>query len=74
MINVPLFKHNKTTKGSWIRFHLAKDRLVVVHVEDSSSIFIPFEPMHGKTQFGVPTRSDTNRAVQSQTMVRGWKF
>ena len=23
---------------------------------------------------GVPTRSDTNRAVQSQKMVRGWKF
>ena len=22
----------------------------------------------------VPTRSDTNRAVQSQKMVRGWKF
>ena len=24
--------------------------------------------------FWVPTRSDTNRAVQSQKMVRGWKF
>ena len=27
-----------------------------------------------KPTFWVPTRSDTNRAVQSQKMVRGWKF
>ena len=27
-----------------------------------------------KPTIWVPTRSDTNRAVQSQKMVRGWKF
>ena len=27
-----------------------------------------------KTTILVPTRSDTNRAVQPQKMVRGWKF
>ena len=27
-----------------------------------------------KPTIRVPTRSDTNRAVQSQEMVRGWKF
>ena len=27
-----------------------------------------------KTTIWVPTMSDTNRAVQSQEMVRGWKF
>ena len=28
----------------------------------------------GKRTMWFPTRSDTNRAVQSQKMVRGWKF
>ena len=27
-----------------------------------------------KPVFGLPTRSDTNRAVQAQKMARGWKF
>ena len=27
-----------------------------------------------KSVFGVSNRSDTNRAVQPQKMVRGWKF
>ena len=27
-----------------------------------------------KSTIWVPTRSDTNRAVQSQNMVKGWKF
>ena len=27
-----------------------------------------------KPTIRVPTRSDTNRAVQAQEMVRGWKF
>ena len=27
-----------------------------------------------KKKIKVPTRSDTNRAVQSQKVVRGWKF
>ena len=27
-----------------------------------------------KTTIWVPTRFDTNRTVQSQKMVRGWKF
>ena len=37
---------------------------------------LTFEPVHEKTNnFDFrPTRSDTNRAVQSQKMVRGWKF
>ena len=34
-----------------------------------------YEPVREKNQqFGVPTRSDTNRTVQSQKMVRGLKF
>ena len=32
------------------------------------------EPLHEKPALWVPTRPDTNRAVQSQKMVRGWKF
>ena len=28
----------------------------------------------GKPTIWVPTRADTNRAVQSQKMARGWKF
>ena len=35
-----------------------------------------YEPLREKrkTTIWVPTRSDTNRAIQSQKMVRGWKF
>ena len=33
-----------------------------------------FEPVHEETNNLILTVSDTNRAVQSQKMVRGWKF
>ena len=46
-----------------------------------SSPVLPFdrkkiEPLHEKktTTIWVPTRTDTNRGVQAQKMVRGWKF
>ena len=34
---------------------------------------VPYEPVHEKTNNLVLTRSDANRAVQSQ-MFRDWKF
>ena len=43
--------------------------------EGVSELTILNEPVHEKTnKFGFPTRSDTNHPVQSQKMVRGWKF
>ena len=35
---------------------------------------IQFNLCMRKPKMWVPTRSDTNRPVQSQKMVRGWKF
>ena len=43
----------------------------------SEQLYICFknEPVREKNQqFGFLTRSDTNQPVQSQKMVRGWKF
>ena len=38
------------------------------------SIIFIFEPAREKTNNLVPTRSDTNRAVQAQKMTRDMKF
>ena len=44
------------------------------YLDFSGGIFdLFYEPVREKTIW-VPTRSDTNRPVQSQKMVRGWKF
>ena len=45
------------------------------YLDFSGGIFdLFYEPVREKTNNLVPTRSDTNRPVQSQKMVRGWKF
>ena len=40
----------------------------------SRSVERYYEPRREKLSSGYPTRSDTNRAVQSQKMVRGLRF
>ena len=45
------------------------------YLDFSGGIFdLFYEPVREKTNNLGPTRSDTNRPVQSQKMVRGWKF